>query len=213
MHKILDIKKWKRKEQFYFFKDYDNPFFNICSEVDITDLYNFGKENNVSFFIASLYATLHAANQVEEFRYRIREKNVIIHDKVHAGSTVLNDDETFNFCFFEYHKSFIRFHLNAKDVLLKNKENREKLDSREGEDNLIHYSVIPWIAFSSISHARKFGRDDSIPKIVLGKYQNKENRKIMPISIEVHHSLMDGLHLAKYLSLLQTILDKPESHL
>jgi chloramphenicol O-acetyltransferase type A len=70
---------------------------------------------------------------------------------------------------------------------------------------MIHYSIIPWISFSSISHLRKFNTDDSIPKIVFGKHHKKDNGLVMPVSAEVHHSLMDGLHVGKYLHLLNEL--------
>ncbi len=213
MYKILDINSWSRREQYLFFKDYDNPFFNICVEVDITDLMRFTKEKNISFFIASLYASQKAVNDVEEFRYRIKNDRVIMYDRIHCGSTVLNENETFSFCYFDFHDSFDRFKSEMTSVLQRNSEGKEPLDARADDDNMIHYSVIPWIAFTGLSHSRRFGREDSIPKIVFGKYQTKNGRLMMPISVEVHHSLMDALHVSKYLTRLQEILDQPEVEL
>ncbi|MBL7136547.1 MAG: chloramphenicol acetyltransferase [Candidatus Marinimicrobia bacterium] len=213
MYKKLNIENWERKDQFFFFKDYDNPFFNICTEVDVTELFNFTKEKELSFFITSLYASIKAVNLVEEFRYRIKDDDVIIYDEIHAGSTVLNEDDTFSFCYFTFKSSFNEFNIEAKQTLQNIIRNKGTFDPRSNQDNLIHYSVIPWISFLSISHARKFRTNDSIPKIVLGKYNNKDNRLMMPISIEVHHSLVDGLHVSKYLNKFQEILNKPKIYL
>lgn len=207
MYTTLDMDSWERKEQFFFFKDYDNPFYNICTEVDVTELLNYTKEKNRSFFIASLYASLKAANLVKEFRYRIKGDSVIVYDKIHAGSTVLNDDETFGFCYFDYNEVLDTFNKKAEDSLKKHKDDKVEMESKENEDNLIHYSVVPWISFTSVSHARRFGGADSIPKIVFGKYTNKNGRIMMPVSIEVHHSLVDGLHVAKYLDQFQEVLN------
>ena len=49
MYKILDIGKWDRKNQYHFFKNYDNPFFNVCSEVDVTLTYKFTKKKRDHF--------------------------------------------------------------------------------------------------------------------------------------------------------------------
>jgi chloramphenicol O-acetyltransferase type A len=209
MPRSLNIEDWKRKDQFHFFKDYDNPFFNICTEVDVTELYGFSKENEFSFFLTSLYSSLKAANLVEEFRYRLKDDGVIVYDQLHAGSTFLREDDTFGFAYFNYKSSFNDFNLEAEKTLSKEKEEKEVLDPRSDQDDLIHYSVIPWISFLSISHPRKFRSSDSIPKIVLGKYYEKHKRQVMPISIEVHHSLVDGLHVAAYLDKMQEILDQP----
>ncbi|MFC1849796.1 CatA-like O-acetyltransferase [candidate division CSSED10-310 bacterium] len=213
MYKMLNIKNWERKDQFSFFKDFDNPFFNICTEVDVTELHAFAEAEELSFFITSLYASLKTANIVEEFRYRIRDNGVIIYDEIHAGSTVLNEDDTFSFCFFPFKTSFDEFNIEAKQLLQDISLQKEILNPRTNQDNLIHYSVIPWISFFSISHARKFRTNDSIPKIVFGKFNKKDNRLKMPISIEVHHSLIDGVHVSKYLNKFQEILDEPKRYL
>lgn len=213
MYKKLNVENWERKRQFFFFKDYDNPFFNICTEVDVSELLNFTKENELSFFITSLYASIKAANLIEEFRYRIKGDGVIIYDEIHLGSTVLNEDDTFSFCYFNFNSSFKKFNIEAKQALQNLIRNKGVFDPRSNQDNLIHYSVIPWISFLSISHPRKFKTSDSIPKIVFGKYHNKDNRLIMPISIDVHHSLLDGFHVSRYLNKLQDILNEPTIYL
>ena len=207
--KTLDIKSWKRKEQFYFFKDYENPFFNICAEVDVTELYKFVKKKKYSFSLISLFASTKTANLIEEFRYRIKNDDVIIYDKINLGSTILNEDETFNFCYFDYNPDFKTFYSAAKNVLEQNKKHRVKMDSHRNYDNLIYYSIIPWVSFTSFSHARNYGIRESIPKIVFGKITKMGDRLTMPVSVEVHHALMDGLHVGKYFNLFQNVLNNP----
>lgn len=85
------------------------------------------------------------------------------------------------------------------------------MNSHRDNDALIYYSVIPWISFTSFSHARNYSTRESIPKIVLGKITEQNNSLTMPVSVEVHHSLMDGLHVGKYFKLLQEILNEPSA--
>ena len=128
MPKFLNIETWNRKDQSTFFKNYDNPFFNICSDLDVTVLVKFVKDQRLSFFSASLFLSLKAANEIEQFHYRIREEKVIIHDVVHAGSTVLNDDiETFSFCYFDYLPEFQQFDAHVSQKLKDNQANGGKL--------------------------------------------------------------------------------------
>ncbi|OQX95439.1 hypothetical protein B6I21_05415 [candidate division KSB1 bacterium 4572_119] len=211
MPKYLNIKNWNRKDHFNFFKDYDNPFFNICLQLDVTKLFKFVKDQKLSFFTSLLYLSIKTANEVQQFRWRIRDENVIIHDVVHAGSTVLNNDnETFSFCYFKYNPNFKHFAAHVSRELKDNQASGGKLDPQDFRDDMIHYSVLPWIAFNSISHPRKFNQIDSVPKIVFGKYHRTENEIKMPISIEVHHGLMDGIHVARYLDLFQNYLNDSE---
>jgi chloramphenicol O-acetyltransferase type A len=209
MYRKLEIDSWNRKSQFEFFRNYDNPFFNICSEVNVQKLYEFTERNNLSFFITSLYLSLKAANEIEEFRYRILDGEVVVYDYVNAGSTVLNNDDTFSFCYFDYLPDLQKFHDAASKLIKECTTQGSDLDPRKKELNMIHYSIIPWVSFTSISHPRKFNTDDTIPKIVFGKYYKKNGSLMMPISVEVHHSLMDGLHVGRYLGLLQSLYNNP----
>ncbi len=211
--KFLDIDTWKRKEQFYFFKDYDLPFFNICADVDVKNLLDYCKNNNLSYFISSLFLSIKTANEIEEFRYRFKDEEVVIFDNIDCGSTVLNEDETFSFCYFKYFDDFKLFNNNALEVLEKNKNSDGKLHPHADRIDMIHYSVLPWIKFTSFKHARKLDKNDSIPKIVMGKYEKSGEDINMPLSVEVHHSLMDGLHVGKYFELFQKYLNKPHLHL
>ncbi len=121
--KKLDVESWNRKDHFHFFRKYDNPFFNICTEVEVTRLYHLSKKEGFSFFIATLFASTKAANLVEEFRYRIKDDGLIIYDIIHAGSTVLNEDETFGFGYFDYSPGFSVFNTGTKKSTSENVSN------------------------------------------------------------------------------------------
>ncbi len=203
----LDIDSWNRKFHFHFFKNYDNPFFNITTNIDVTDLYSFSKKNNMSFFLTSLFCSIKAANEIENFRYRITGDEVLIHDKIDAGSTYLYDDNTFGFIYFDYHDDLNIFYQNAEKEIVRWK-NIKDMAVREGNrTDEIHYSVITWISFTSFQHATSYKTQDSIPRIVFGKYFIQNERLLMPVSVEVHHSLMDGFHVGEYFNLFQKIAD------
>jgi len=206
--KEFDIDLWNRKTQYEFFKSYEDPFFNLTTQLDVTNLYNFCKKNNLSFFLVSLYVALESANEVLEFRLRIINNKVYEFKSIDIGSTVLNDDNTFSFCFFKREKSLIDFNKLGKEALANHKENKN-FDSNKEVQNLIYCSFIPWISFTSFKHARNIERESSgIPKFVFGKYYEENNIKKMPFSIEVHHALMDGYHVGKFLEIFQLKMDK-----
>jgi chloramphenicol O-acetyltransferase type A len=199
MSRYLDLDGWKRRQHFEFFKGFDNPFFNICVNLDVTNLLGLTRSDaSVSFFIAYHFLSMRAANEVEPFRYRLRDEGVLVHDRIHAGTTFLLADETFTFVYFDYAEEFEVFQKSAREMIEKAKSGKSRLDEREDRDDLIHHSVLPWVSFNSISHARNWGRPDSIPKIAFGKYRADNERVLMPISVEVHHALMDGLHVGRY---------------
>jgi chloramphenicol O-acetyltransferase type A len=75
-------------------------------------------------------------------------------------------------------------------------------------ENVIHYSSIPWLNFTSLSHARAFSFKDSIPKISFGKMTEENGQRRMSMSIHVHHGLMDGYHVGEYVNLFQKLLNE-----
>jgi len=201
--KKFDINSWFRKSQYEFFKTYDDPFFNLTTELDVTNLHAYCKKNDLSFFLACLHFAVESANEILEFRLRIIDDQLFEFEKINIGSTVLNDDNTFSFCYFEKKDSLFAFDTHGKKVL-KNHAEQIDFDSNKDSLNLIYASSLPWIKFTSIKHARSIEREKSgIPKFVFGKFYEIINTKKMPFSIEVHHALLDGFHVAKFLEIFQ----------
>jgi len=63
-------------------------------------------------------------------------------------------------------------------------------------------SNIPWVGFSSFTHPY-FSRYASIPIVTTGKFQKSGANVVMPVALQVHHSLVDGYHLGQFYSLLE----------
>ncbi len=207
MKRKIDIENWKRKEHFHFFKIYDDPFWGITSNLDCTNAYKKSKELAIPFFIYYLYLSLKSVNQLEEFRYRIEGDEVYCYEVVHAAATVLRDNETFGFSFIEYNEDLPVFTENAKKEIERVKNETRLMPSVSG-DNVIHYTTIPWISFSGVSHARRFSLKDCSPKIAFGKIHTENGRKLLPIAVHAHHALIDGLHVGKYFELFQKLLNE-----
>lgn len=204
MFKKIDLDSWKRKAQYDLFRDYENPFFNITANVDVTKLVKYCKKNGESFFLNSLYIGAKVNNEIDEFRMRIRGDDVIIYDKINFGAPVLHKDNTFTFCYFNYSKNREKFIKDAEKSVEEELAN-PNFNPRHDEDDIIHFSVLPWINFTSIKHARRIPVDDSIPKIVYGKYTELNSHYIMPISLEIHHALLDGYHAGLFYEKWQQI--------
>jgi len=206
----LDIESWSRRDLFHFFKDYDQPFFNICAHLDVTGLVRLTRSRQgLPFFLTYHYLALRAANEVEPFRYRLRGGRVLVHDRIDMGTTVLLGDERFAFCYFEDDDDFARFAAKAGAALEHLRAGGGLLEPRDDRDDLVHCSVIPWVSFTSFAHARKLGRQDSVPKLVFGRYFEDRGVFKMPVSVEVHHALMDGLHVGRYFEILESYFARP----
>jgi len=210
MPHFLDIDSWNRKSHFDFFKDFEQPFFGLCTDLDVSVVYEQTSQKQASsFFLTCLYLSIKASNDIEAFRYRRRGDAVLVHDVIHGSSTVLRDNGTFGFAYFDFRPDFQRFLTEASKTLVVARFESGELDLRPDQDDLIHYSVIPWVSFSGLLHARRIPSEESVPKIVFGKHHVREGVRRMPISVEVHHGLMDGLEVGQFLERFQELLEEP----
>ncbi len=203
----LDIANWKRRDHFHFFRSFDEPFFGITAEIDCTRAYDACKSRDCTFFLYYLYKSLLAANYIEPFRYRILDGEVWVYDQVNASPTINRPDGTFGFAYMNFENDFDVFNINAK-IEMERVRHANGLEPAIAGENVIHYSSLPWINFTSISHARSFAFKDSIPKITFGKMKEADGKKWMPVSIHVHHGLMDGWDVGQYLEYYQMVLDQ-----
>ena len=203
----LDIDNWNRKSQYEFFIEYEEPYFGVCVPIDVTKAYNFAKKKERSFFLTYLHATLIAANQIDEFKYRIHEAGVVVHDVINGSSTLSRPDNTFGFSYIEFDSDFNVFQSNAQKEIDRINGSYE-LFSRRSSDDVLYLSSLPWLDFMFTSHARAFKQKGSAPMISFGKMTEKEERLSMPVSIHVHHALMDGYHVGLFVDLFQKILNE-----
>lgn len=206
MKQKLNLETWNRKEHFLFFKQMEEPFFGITTTIDCTVAYQKSKELGVTFFTYYLHKTLSAVNAIEPFRYRILNDEIYIFDRIDASATILREDTTFGFSQIEYANDLPKFAENVKAEIARI-QTTQGLFTRDYSENLIHFSALPWINFTSFSHARSFTWPDSCPKISFGKMMNDDGKKTMSMSIHVHHGLMDGYHLGLFVELFQELMN------
>lgn len=209
MKTLLDIENWNRKEHFLFFKQMEEPFFGVTVEIDCTKSYETAKALDTSFFIYYLYKTLVAVNTVESFRYRISEDKIFVHDKINGSATIGREDGTFGFSLIEYNSDFTVFEKTALTEIERIQNTTGLFTRTFEEDNVIHFSAIPWLNFTSLSHARSYSFPDSCPKISFGKMMVAENgKRTMSMSVHVHHGLIDGFHLGQFVDYFQEIMNQ-----
>ncbi len=213
MPTYLDVANWARRDLFNFFVNFDNPYFNICTRLDITKLLeSLRLQSETSVSLAFHYFALRAANEIEPFRYRLRDGKVVVHDVIHGGTIVLLPNESFSFAYFNYYDDFGRFIAEGQQSIAEVQKG-DKPFNPDPSDDRIHFTVLPWVAFTSFAHARNWGREDSIPKVAFGKFTTENDRTFLPFSVEVHHALMDGLHVGRYVSRIEEMLNEPETYL
>ena len=207
----LDLARWPRRPAFEFFRTFDRPFFNVTAPVEVGPLVEATRSAGLPFTPALTYLALRAANEEEPFRYRLDGDGVLVHEVVHGSQTELVEGERLAFCYADYGPTFAGYlaRLEAARRRLRAAPGREPMDARPDRTDLLYLSSLPWVAFTSISHAHRLGGEDSVPRVVFGRYERRGERTMLPVSVEVHHALMDGLHVGRFFERLGALCADP----
>lgn len=206
--KVVNLETWKRKEHFHFFSKMANPSFGVVAEVDCTIAYQQAKESGHSFFATYLHKSMIAVNAVEELRYRIVDDQVISYPVIHAGSTIARGDGTYGLIFVNFSNDFEIFNKELQSEINSVQNSTGlRLNVEDRRIDLIRHSTFPWNSFTALLHPTNMDPKESVPKITFGKFSIRDGQKYLPVSIEAHHGLADGFHLAQYLEEFQKQLN------
>ena len=206
----FDMETWSRREHFEVFRTFELPHFNICANVDLTAFYSYVKGHDISLNLATVYVLTRGANAIPEFRYRIRGEEVVEHEIVHPSSTMMGKNDVFSFCTMEYHEKFPDFIARNAKKISRVRERPRLLGEDQGRDDLLFMTAIPWISFTSFMHPLFFPMD-SVPRFAWGKLFEEGKSLKMPLSVQAHHAVMDGLHMGRYFETVQEYFRQPES--
>jgi chloramphenicol O-acetyltransferase type A len=213
----LDLVRWPRRAAFEFFRGYAKPWFSVSARLDVARLKQAVADSGLgSFWLGYHFVAMAVANEGEALRLRFTADGQGVRRlvKVHAGTTVLRPDGSFGMLTLHQAASWPAYARgNAEAVVAAQRADAPFLppDDLPAGEALIHTTTLPWIHFTSFEHARERERDADVPKIAFGRAERDGARLWMPIAIEVHHALVDGLHVGQYLEALQQACDEPAS--
>lgn len=205
----INLETWARREQFKAFSSWDHPHFSMCANMNLAAFRPFVKKHRISFSIAIVYVLARVANAIPEFRYRIRPGEVIEHAVVHPATTILLNGDLFTFCHFDYTEDLVTFAPSAAERIAHAKEH-PTLENPPGRDDWLYMTAIPWVSFTSFMHPLHVHPVDSVPRFAWGKFFAEGEAIKMPLSVQAHHALMDGVHMGRFYEKVQDYLLQPE---
>ncbi len=193
--KKIDISKWNRKQTYEFYKDLDVPRYQITVEVDVYWFYKYVKYNDLSFYLSFMWLVLRELNQIDNFKYRFIDEDVILYDVVHPSFTdKVSNGETFKIVNTDF--CFDLFEFNKKALEKSRKQGDKFIDyDDEKRQDLVYITSFPWAKYTHATNVFNLDPKDAIPRIGWGKYDKKEAKWMMPLTIEVHHACADGYHV------------------
>ena len=206
--KTINLDGWPRRDHYLFFKNFEYPYFSLCANMDITSFLPLIKDKEISFTAAIMYLVARVANGIPEFRQRVRDEGPIEHEVVHPSATILSKDDLFTFCTAIYQEDFLAFTRDTQQEILRIKT-EPSLEEKIPDDSMLFMTSIPWVSFTGFMHPVKLSPADSVPRFAWGKFREEGQKTVMPLSVQGHHALMDGLHAGLFYEEFQRLLDHP----
>lgn len=205
-YQVIDESNWDRAEHCAVFRNSVEPAFCVTFEADVTGFKNRMKEQGLSFTLAMVHAVSKVANEIEALRYRFQDGKVILFDQIDTAFTYLNPEtelfKVVNVPFKEDMKEYI-------ELAKKTAEEQESYFTGPSlANNVFQCSPLPWVTFTHVSHTNSGRKDNATPMFDWGKYYEKDGRILIPVSIQAHHSFVDGIHVGQFVQKLQDYFDE-----
>jgi chloramphenicol O-acetyltransferase type A len=205
--RVIDIATWNRREAFDLFRGLDFPYLGVTADVDVTVLRRMHRRHGVSFTIGLVYALAVAANEVPALRRRLRGDVAVEHAVVHPSITVVAEGDAFRFVTLRHDPDFRSFADNAKERIERAKK-ADTLWSEPDRDDLLFMTALPWVSFSALVHPVPLDPPDSVPRIAYGRFRTRGRRVVLPLNVQAHHALVDGIDVGRFYSRAEEICSR-----
>ena len=200
----IPLERHPRRAQFDLFLRMANPQVGLTVPVDVTGVRAFARARDCSFFLAFLHLAAQAANSVPELRQRIRSGGIVEYDRCDTSHTELAENGVYCYC-------TLRHDMGWDEYIPYAREERSRcllspsLEEDEDVDSQLFVSCLPWLCYTQLIQPTA-GPMDSHPRISWGKYERRDDRLIMPVTLQAHHALVDGIHIARFYERLNELI-------
>lgn len=172
--------------------------------IDITDFTRHLKSKGLKAYPAQIYMLARVVNQFPEFRMSMDAQGRLGYWEVAWPLyTVLNQEtETFSGIWTPYSPAFHDFY-NACLVDVGEYATGKFAPQKETAPNIFTISSLPWVDFTAFNINTFTNGDYLLPIFTIGRYTKSNGRVSMPLAIQAHHAVCDGLHLGRFVEALR----------
>lgn len=203
----IDLDKYDRRQHYEYFSSLQYPYVGVTNNVDVSELVQFCKTNNYSFYLTFLHAAALAADGVRELRHRIHDGGIIEYSECPTSHIELLDNNTYCYCTLHHHMTMEEYILCAVEARNRCRLNGS-IDEDDDSDSLYFISTLPWLHYTAMIQPVA-GGEESNPRITWGKFQEDYcGRKQLPVTLLAHHALVDGIHIAMFYRNLEQEINK-----
>ncbi|MDL2257849.1 chloramphenicol acetyltransferase [Eubacteriales bacterium OttesenSCG-928-K08] len=200
----INMDTWARRDVFRHFIADVRCVISITTELDVTDVVAFCKANDYRMYPTMLYLTAQAINSRDAFKLRYDEAgDLILWQEVSPSYPVFHpEDELFTRLITEYSPDFHVFYQRVlADMALH--QDKRAFEVAYTAQNTFDASSVPWLQYTACDlHVFDSGTYLA-PVVTWGKHDEKNGRLMMPLTMQVHHAVADGFHIARFFEDMQ----------
>lgn len=209
MKRIVDIKTWARREEYLFFKEFQSPLVGVTTEVDCAKAYKNAKAAEIPVSLWYWHAAMAAVNQIEEFRYREEDGQVVLYDRIDLFAPISTAEGSYRSVRIPFCEDFSEFVRVALPIVGQARSGEGQAHgSGENCRDVILISVNPWYHFTSIQLSDPAKPHEAFPIFTFGKFRTDGDKMMMPVALRVNHGFIDGFHIGCFLQKFQELLDR-----
>lgn len=129
-------------------------------------------------------------------------------DELNPCYTIFNKEkEVFSSIWTTYSSSFIKFYENCISDIACYSNTTNLMPKPDEPLNSFNISCLPWTSFTGFN-LNVYTDGCYLPPIfTIGRFIEQDKKILMPLSIQVHHSVCDGFHVGRFINSLQDLAD------
>ena len=202
----IDLASYPRREHYDAFFGLKLTY-SATIQIDITRLLRAIRDLGFRTYPVQIWLLTEAANRIPEFRMsQDGDGRLGIWDQVSPLYTTLNPTtRTFSGIWTPFDAAFPRFYAACIDDMARYTTG-EFQPQHDLPENVLNISSLPWVDFTSFN--LNMPGDYLLPILTLGRYIEENGRTILPLAIQVHHAVCDGLHLGAFISEVRALVEE-----
>ena len=205
MAKEIDVKDTTRAYAYELWMKAPNPMVTFFKSFDVTNLVRVSKRRHLKFNMLLDYCIGKAAAPVKEFYILPVGEKLMQYDTIAVNTIVKNKDGEVSSCDILFTDDLEEFN---RDYLKYTVQVAQTCQDRDlSEDSM----VIGTSAIVDTEIDGAVGMNSGIfnnPFLIWGRYRKKFFRYYLPISLQFHHTQMDGAHAGRVLANLQREINR-----
>lgn len=202
MDKKIILDDYKRKELYLRFLNETHNSVCVSGEFDISKIYRYSRKGH-KLNCLLLYCVQQAVNKIDDFHYKIKNKELFYSEKILTCSVAKGKDDLLYYITYPYQNSYLDFAKQYNEL------------NASAYNNCVHHwiedsaklstSAMVGFPFSSINSDVE--SDYSNHYLLWGSYKKGFLKVKLDISFKFHHGLLDGGMAVEFFNKLQEEFD------